>query len=173
MLGSIAQIDGLSEWSDEQIADLAFVAHEGMLAEYQTSVLPRGLKGPGVTTTLVVDNTAYISSSASAGGSFLYLPNGNRQGWRFTHLNPAHPCTGPVQNALLRCQAKAVNFGTGHRTGANCGEPMAALAFCATNNQRNLVSAKILTIVGKERPKIVPPCARPDGQLVSDFARVN
>lgn len=123
-------------------------------------------KPPAVTTTLVVDNTAYISSSANGAGSFLYLPNGNTRGRRFNELDPAHPCTGPVQDALVRCQAKAVTLGSGHRTGASCGEPMAALAFCATNNQRDLANAKIVTIVGKTAGKIVPPCGNPAGHLV-------
>lgn len=169
MLGSIATIQGLSGWSDEQIVDLAYTAHAAMIEQYETDYVKySGLKRkpPGVTTTLVVDNTAYISSSANGGGSFLYLPNGNKDGSRYTELNPAHPCEDPVKAALIRCQTRSVNP-TGHRTGASCGEPMAALAFCATNNQRNLDNAKIVTITGKISPKIVPPCGDPDGILVS------
>ncbi|KAF2166026.1 hypothetical protein M409DRAFT_23754 [Zasmidium cellare ATCC 36951] len=127
-----------------------------------------GKKAPGVTTTLIVDNTAYISSSANSAGTFLYLPNGNREGSRFTQLNPAHPCKGSVEQALTRCQLRAVNSDTGHRTGASCGEPMAALAFCATNNQRSLDNAKIVSITGKDKYKIVPPCGHPDGHLTYD-----
>lgn len=166
--GSIAQIDGLSQWTDEQIVDLAFVAHNDMRNAHQAIDFPTTYPGlsrkvPGVTTTLVIDNTAYISSSMG-GGPFLYIPNGNTQGSRFTNPDPAHPCPA-VQDALARCQARSVNL-SGHRTGASCGEPMAALAFCATHNQQPLTNAKIVTITGKASYKILAPCGNPAGQLV-------
>ena len=154
---------------------MAFVAHDDMRKAHGAidfSNYP-GLskKVPGVTTTLVVDNTAYISSTMG-GGAYLYLPNGNTGSdqSRFTDLDPAHPCAGAVQDALTRCQANSVNF-SGHRTGASCGEPMAALAFCATHVQRDLRDAKIVSIIGKSNYKIVVPCGNPNGQLVSQLLR--
>jgi hypothetical protein len=169
VFGSIATIKGLSEWANEQIVDMAFVAHDDMRAQHKSidfaSTYPgHSAKVPGVTTTLVVDDTAYISSSMG-GGPYLYVPNGQKTGSRFTELDPLRP-RGAVQDALTRCQVNSINL-SGHRTGASCGEPMAALAFCATHNQRSLINAKVVTITGKSTYKIVPPCGDLKGELVS------
>jgi hypothetical protein len=119
-----------------------------------------------VTTTLVIGNTAYVASSLP-GGAYLYLPNGMKEGSRYTHFDPAHPCDGPVAGALRRCQLNTIEL-TGHRTGASCGEPMAALAYCSTNIQHDFSNAKIVSINGKtpETYKSVAPCGNPDGELV-------
>ncbi|CZT25184.1 uncharacterized protein RCC_10913 [Ramularia collo-cygni] len=127
-------------------------------------------KQPFVTSTLVVDNTAYISSSLK-GGPFLYLLNGetdpNKS--RYTDLNPKLEIT-EVQRALTRCQlAKFTEEGVnpGHRTGANCGEQMAALAFVTTQSQRSLKGAKIISIQGKkDNASVAPPCGDPKGNLI-------
>jgi len=151
---------------------MAFVAHDDMRRAHQATdfatYIGLSKKVPGVTTTLVIDDTAYISSSMG-GGPYLYRPNGNTGAdqARFTDLDPDHPCAGPVQDALTRCQLNSIAIG--HRTGASCGEPMAALAFCATHNKGDFSNAKIVSIMGKTKTtyKIVAPCGNPDGKLVS------
>ena len=149
---------------------MAFVAHDDMRRAHQAidfaTYTGLSKKVPSVTTTLVIDDTAYISSSMG-GGPYLYRPNGNTGAdqARFTDLDPDHPCAGPVQDALTRCQLNSIAIG--HRTGASCGEPMAALAFCATHNQGDFSNAKIVSIMGKTTYKIVAPCGNPAGELVS------
>lgn len=194
LIGAVVQIRGLSDWTDEQVVDLAFVARSATLAAFDAVFKPpekksnepappddynyphidrsRGSSLPLVTTTLVVDNTAYISSSMKGQADYLYITNqagaGNNPGAvgvsRYTNLNPAHPCTGPVQDALQQCQLRSVGQ-SGHNSGAKCGEPMAAVAFCTTNNQRDLSGAKIVTVMGKTEKglKIVAPCGDPSG----------
>jgi hypothetical protein len=156
---------------------MAFVAHDDMKKAFKATAFASYMiskpKQPAVTTTLVIDNTAYISSSM-CGGPYLYRPNGNTGAnqARFTDLNPDHPCAGPVQDALTRCQLTNI---VGHRTGASCGEPMAALAFCATHNEGDFSNAKIVSIIGRAETssKIVAPCGNPDGQLVSSISAVS
>lgn len=107
MLGSIVEIAGLNTWTDEQIVDLAFIAHDAMQTAHEDFARrlrqdgnPDRLskKQPTVVTVLQVDNTAYISTSI-VGGAYLYLPaeTPNRHEWldRSRYLKPAdtaHPC---------------------------------------------------------------------------------
>lgn len=108
--GSIVQIPGLKDWTDEQIVDLAFQAHLGMLDKYRIESkdydqnfpnladdFPR--TRPKVTSTIVIDNTAYISSSV-VGGYYVYKNQNPRPNayWynlnvaRFDQTDPQHPC---------------------------------------------------------------------------------
>lgn len=108
--GSIVQIPGLKDWTDEQIVDLAFQAHLGMLNKFQ--IESRNYKKnwpnrvgdfpetrPKVTSTIVIDNTAYISSSV-VGGYYVYKDQNPRPNayWynlnvaRFDQTDPQHPC---------------------------------------------------------------------------------
>lgn len=131
-------------------------------------------KVPAVTSTIVVDDTAYISSSMK-GGSFLYLPavqttvfgNGNRNCYKQLDPNVVKEVSdGAVWKALRDCQTMALNAqhgSLGHRNGGSCGEPMAAMAFCATHVGRDLKDAKIVSINDNG---VVAPCADPAGKLV-------
>lgn len=70
--GTQWQIEGPGDWSDGEIVHLAMVAHERMLEVYEADQevmrddykISKKIrkKVPNVTTTLIVDNTAYISS---------------------------------------------------------------------------------------------------------------
>jgi len=149
VLGTQVQIAGLSDWQEEEIVHLAMVAHEKMLHVHETTdwakdypAIDRKVfaRPPGVTTVLVVDNTAYISTSVK-GGLFIYLAEEHPN--RFKRLDPENPCAGAVQTALVNCKTAE---GWGHRTGASCGEPWAAQAFCNTESTRSLQGTKIVTI---------------------------
>lgn len=169
VFGSIVKIRGLQDWGNDRIVHLAKVAHEESKRAHKSINFPvkyPGLtdKSPGGTTTLVVGDTAYISTSVG-GGSYFYVHNGNTRGSRFTHFHPHHQC-GVVTNALKACQEVSFDK-SGHRTGASCGEPMAALAFCLTGSRDSRQDAKIVTVTGKTSEKIVPPCGRPGESRVS------
>lgn len=110
----------MSEWSDEEIVGMAFVARQGVLDEHQKmsadchpGKLKRTGDRPATTSTLVVGNTAYITSSIKAGdgGTYLYLP-----GPPMDTLDTEH-CKGPLRTALANCQTKGfarTNFEEGH-----------------------------------------------------------
>lgn len=71
-----------------------------------------------------------------------------------------------VSLALKRCQVESHDGVTGHRTGAACGEPLAAQQWCATNKDINLrdQNARVITWgkYGRNDPEdevgIVDPC---------------
>lgn len=181
-----AVIGKANEWGQ------AFVAHDDMLKAYKAtdrSAYP-GLstKSPSVTTTMVIGDTAYISSSLTGGG-YLYSPVMIKDGdgkavTRYENIDPKHVCTKressstvtstssrshitiAVVDALSRCELRGVNFG-GHRNGANCGEAMAALAYCTTNDAATFAdgNTKIVSIKGKSPDKyaVIAPCAGPGG----------
>jgi hypothetical protein len=136
-------------------------------------ILPASI--PTVTTVLVIDNTAYISTSMR-GGSFLYKP---RPAHKTPEGEPRHTlvfknkikCAKEVVDALATCQTKAEkDYGqiSGHRTGASCGEPMSMLAFCATRTEKDIKTsgARIVSIHNdrKEKPAVVPPCGEWDSE---------
>ena len=102
---------------------------------------------PAVITVIVTGHSVYLSFSLKGGESFLYIPNANTQDnrlkWTPGVLDPARG-TSVVTQALLNCQAKSTN-NSGHRSGANCGEPMAAMAFVQTNPGGKLDGAKVVT----------------------------
>jgi hypothetical protein len=180
--GTQLQIAGLSSWQDSEIVHLAMVAHEKMLAVHRLSVptlrniynIPKkaATVPPGVTTTLVVDNTAYISTSIK-GGNFFYLAPAPTEPNRYRDLNPDKPCAGLVHTALVNCRTTE---GWGHRTGASCGEPWAAQAFCSTQSARSLRDARIVTIntsrkndATRDLPQIAHPCGDPSDEQVRAF----
>lgn len=128
---------------------------------------------PTVTTTLVVDDVAYISSSMK-GPAFLYnMRHETPPHWRATDLLSDN-CKGIVSDGLLHCQAKArpqtPSKGTavGHRTGASCGEVLALLNFCRSGIQPkkelSTANTKIIAIRDAEDDKgntyaeIAKPC---------------
>jgi hypothetical protein len=179
VFGSIAEIEELALWSDKKIAELAFQASEAVSIAYDANVgtivaeykkqfkrpPKEGALWPGVTTTLVVDNTAYISTSIKGPGASLYqpariVPKGVREP-RWVQLREnTNPCRVEVIEALERCQLRSTERflkdgklpgdvqSSGHRTRASCGEPMAALAFCTTGSEKKLAesNAKIVSV---------------------------
>lgn len=137
--GTIIQFDDLPQWEDKHTVDLAFKAHEAVEEQFdedqQDQKTYRGMTRkqlPVVTTTLVVENTAYIFTSMK-GGSYLYDP-GDLEAQKHgqdVDLPADHPCRhagGEVFEALRRCQMQAVDTAgsnvqrRAHRTGASCGK---------------------------------------------------
>ena len=123
--GLVVQIAGLSEWEDKHILDMAFVAHEKFVDQYAQDILnKRYLKPklkleemPAVTTTMIVDNTAYISTSLKGKGSYIYDP-------ALSLVKNNHPCEGPVLDGLRRCQEQSLDVAGKtriHRRSAKCG----------------------------------------------------
>lgn len=162
---------------------LAFQAHEARKIQFDDKSVRNKIRKftrkspefqlPTVTTTLVVDDVAYISSSIK-GPAFLY---------NMRHENPPHwhaedllseKCEGIVKDGLLYCQAKAKPdlssnaIGVGHNTGASCGEVLALLSFCKSGRQPKVVlptaNTKIIAIRdakdenGKTYAEIAKPC---------------
>lgn len=206
VFGSIVEIDGLAKWNDKQVAELAFQASDAVTkafkdnfvsisADYKRRHRRKDVEEPdifpAVTTTLVVDNTAYISTSVKGTGTYLYKPAAKvvpKGQPRFVTLKgDNNPCRAEVVQALQRCQLKSPSKfkemreearqkakaaakklaeragkpfddrawevdnkdkqagaikASGHRTGASCGEPMAALAYCTTGSEKKLSEAK-------------------------------
>lgn len=163
--GTQLQIEGLSDWTNEQIVHLAGVAHQKMIKAHKANTWDRTqVKGkttdgpPTVTTTLVFDNTAFIASSVKSPESFMYVTDGKN---RFMELHADAPCNGAILTALNNCRTAQ---GFGHLTGAKCGEIWAAQGFCNTRTNRSLKGARIVAInmdkTDKQNPKpqVVDPC---------------
>jgi hypothetical protein len=123
--GLIIQIAGLSDWEDKHILDMAFVAHEKFRSQFAKDLGEGRYKNPtlkladrpSVTTTMVVDNTAYISTSLKGKGSYIYDP-------ALTAVKANHPCEGPVLDGLRRCQERSIDVAGKtriHRRQAKCG----------------------------------------------------
>lgn len=113
-LGSNVQIAGLRRWSNEELVDLAFVAHEAaakahgtFLQELAVDGNPLGLskKKPTVTAVLQVDNTAYIATSLIGGsphydkqvrenGQFKHQDLGTQN---MLHPDKNHPCNAGIR----------------------------------------------------------------------------
>jgi hypothetical protein len=113
--GSILTIKDLATWTDDQIVDLAHVAalavgeaHTEALRNPELEDRLNKNKLPRATTTMVVGNTAYISSSLTGGLSFFYVPavdaEAKRTGFRFRELRNGHGERHAVGKALVRCQ---------------------------------------------------------------------
>lgn len=95
-----------------------------------------------------------------------------------TLIGPAFMYTDKIRNtvsdavaeqvslALKRCQVQSHDGTTGHRTGAACGEPLAAQQWCATNKHLDLTkqNARVITWgkYNRDEPDdqvgIVDPC---------------
>jgi hypothetical protein len=72
---------------------------------------------PRVTTTMIIDDTAYISTSLKGKGSYIYDPALN-------DIKKDHPCEGPVLDGLRRCQQRSIEVEgktAMHRTQGKCG----------------------------------------------------
>lgn len=224
----MVQIEGLDTWSDEQVAELAFQASAAVKKEFDDNfdtialdykkkhnhkyLKPAEKLWPTVTSTLIVDNTAYISTSIKGEGTYLYnpanyaAPKGDPQWVSLRATN--NLCRKEVVQALERCQLKSpAKFkelnkkqlleareaakeaakkaaeeagdafdeenwendnpeedvkSSGHRTGASCGEPMAALAYCTTGSGKKIAeaNARVMSVdytYGKS-PRYAPPC---------------
>lgn len=228
MFGSIVEIDGLDKWSDKQVAELAFQASAAVKKEFDDNfddialdyknqhkhkyLKPAEKLWPQVTSTLVIDSTAYISTSMKGEGIYLYdpanyaAPKGDPQWVSLRATN--NPCRKEVVQALQRCQMKSpAKFkelnkeqllearkaakeaakkaaeeagdafddeewennnpekdvpSSGHRTGASCGEPMAALAYCTTGSGKKIAeaNAKIMSVdyTHNKSPRYAAPC---------------
>lgn len=96
---------------------------------------------------VVKGHSVYISSSLAGGGSLLYKPNANtndrNQKYIPGNINQAADA-GVLEWALMQCQVSSTN-GAGHRTGANCGEMIAALAFVRTDSTGLLDDSPVVT----------------------------
>ncbi|CAD6581407.1 MAG: hypothetical protein ASARMPRED_000604 [Alectoria sarmentosa] len=137
-----------ADWSNEDITMLAQQAYVRMVSKFPADkrLHPRFKNQSPVMTAIVVGHSVYFSSSLTGGGSLQYVPNQNcgyRDRW--TPGNPAQPSPcALVYEALLACQLRSPN-NSGHRSGGNCGEVMAATSFCTVNPDGNLAGAKIVT----------------------------
>ncbi|CAD0112711.1 unnamed protein product [Aureobasidium uvarum] len=157
--GVVVQIAGLSDWEDKHILDMAFVAYQKFLTQFGEDLTNRrytnpSLKDrdrPAVTTTMVIDNTAYISTSLKGKGSYIYDP-------ALSAVKTDHPCDGPVLDGLRRCQERSIDVAGAtrmHRTSAKCGEWI-----------RDLSDAKIVTITTNAKGEIatIPPCEKTNSE---------
>lgn len=138
--GMVLQPAGLAEWEDKHILDMAFAAHAAVRTTFQQDYKTNKYVGMGkdskpmVTTTLVIDNTAYIWTSMKR-GAYLYAPDWDKRNKNGEDvvIPDDHPCSnkgGRVLGALRRCQYQAAQRVPGnqlraHRTGASCGKPSA------------------------------------------------
>jgi hypothetical protein len=173
--GTQWQVEGLSDWDDGEIVHLAMIAHQAMLQEHTRWLRVEGkyskmsskarASAPSVTTTLVVDNTAYISTSARGNsGPFVYAQE--QEVNRYRELLPDAPCAGAVATALNNCKI-ASEMGWGHLNGASCGEVWATQGFCSTGSTASLEGSRVVAIKsGKPKdgkterlPEIIDPCA--------------
>lgn len=96
---------------------------------------------------IVKGHSVYISSTFAGGSSFLYIPNANtddnKQKYTPRNVNQASDA-GVLEWALMQCQVASTS-GAGHRTGANCGEMMAAMAFVRTSPTGVLDNSLVVT----------------------------
>lgn len=192
VLGSIVQIQDLHSWSDGEIVHLALAAHEGRRDAFndrsKAKVLTTAFgpkyrdKLPGVTTTLIIDDVAYISSSMKGGPYFYSVRHNKAPEWRAGDLDNKK-CAELVKKGLSACQIASNpdrTQRTGHHTGANCGEVLALQGYCNSGQQGDLeaklAGARIVAIRDvKNDPKdpngttsaeIAKPCT---GSSVSSF----
>ena len=105
------------------------------------------LSQPGAMSAIVVGHSVYLSSSLTGGGSLLYIPNANPSNPRLKYvpgvLNQLND-DGILEWALMACEVRSTNS-AGHRSGGNCGEPLAALSFVQTDPTGVLDGAKVVT----------------------------
>lgn len=132
--GTIIHIDGLKDWKDSNVVDLAFAAHARFSEKFKTDTDEdnagriQGLNfkkdQPGVTTTIVVDNTAYIATSLRGrGSSYIYdVPKGFNDNMAGIKIKDSMPFDNAVIDGLRRCQAQAVTTDRAHKNMANCGK---------------------------------------------------
>ena len=103
------------------------------------------LKKPGVMSAIVMGHSVYFSSSLVGGGSLLYIPNNSNPRDRYTPgIFTQATDAGELEWALMACEVRSTTA-SGHRTGGNCGEPMAALSVVTTNPTATFAGAKVVT----------------------------
>lgn len=157
------RIEGLGDWNDGQIVDLAMIAHEEMAGrhrhfdwEQHTDVPRKDWRiAPTVTTALIAGDIAYISTSMK-GGSYMCLepeaPN------KHIDLDPRYPCAVLTETALKDLQLERKE-GWGHRTGASCGEVWAAQGQHGSANTTSpcirLDDTKIVSVRTRDRQTII------------------
>lgn len=80
---------------------------------------------------MVVDNTAYISTSLKGIGSYVYdpRPKDHREDTKMSIRDPDDVCKRPVLDGLVRCQEKSIDVKTRkqvnkqvHQYQAKCGK---------------------------------------------------
>lgn len=107
----------------------------------------RGLVKSWAISVIVKGHSVYISSTLAGGASFLYIPNANTDNKNHKYIpgniNQAADA-GVLEWAPMQCQVASTS-GAGHRTGANCGEMMAAMAFVRTNSAGVLDNSPVVT----------------------------
>lgn len=169
LFGSVVEIRGLSQWSDEQIVDLAFVADEAVKTAMDSFLDTPDLVDleflahtkPPTTAVLVVDNTAYISTSMK-GGTYLYAPLTNAKKESIYRDLDRDKARFAVLEALEACQFAVTTpyIQLGHRNGASCAEIMALLAFVQENGDAYPTNARVVTLVDKKNGGVVieEPC---------------
>lgn len=158
--------------TDSQIVDIAKQAYEDIQATHNTHAnVYEGMGLSSATSAIIKNNTVYISSTLTGGGSYLYIPNSSEARLKYTPgvVNKAADA-GILEWALKECQIES-DIGAGHRTGANCGEMMAALAFIRTNPLSELNNCVVVTwgkrkeLDAKGRPRgpwkteVMNPCS--------------
>ena len=154
--------DILATWSNEDIAMLAQTAYTKMTKRYSQdrSRYPKFKKQPPLMSAIVVGRSVYFSSSLNGGGSLQYVPNENcdyKNRWTPGNTTPDTSCP-LVYQALKACQLRSSN-NSGHRTGGNCGEVMAAMTFCTMNPGGDLGGAKVVSYgKGKGVEEVWDPC---------------
>lgn len=142
------QDDILATWSNGDITMLAQQAYAQMVSSVSADKAryPRFKKPSPLVTAIVTGHSVYFSSTLTGGGSLQYMPNQNcpyKDQWTPGNRTPQTSCRF-VYEALLACQLRSSN-NSGHRSGGNCGEVMAAMNVCTVNPDVNLAGAKIVT----------------------------
>ena len=103
----------------------------------------KGLVKSWALSVIVKGHSVYISSTFAGGASFLYIPNANGPKYTPGNINQATDA-GVLEWALMQCQVGSTS-GAGHRTGANCGEMLAAMAFVRTSPTGVLDTSPVVT----------------------------
>ena len=158
-------------WSNENIAFLAQQAYEAMISKIPTDKATyRLFKKPSpLVSAIVKGHSVYFSSTLTGGGSIQYIPNQNcpyKDTWTPGNQIPSDDCA-LVSQALQACQLRSSN-NSGHRTGGNCGEVMAAMAFCTVSPSGTLVGAKVVTWGNFQNVQSVwDPCEKHNNDLAS------
>ena len=163
--------DIAATWSNENIAFLAQQAYEAMISKVPTdkATYPQFKKPSPLVTAIVQGHSVYFSSTLTGGGSIQYIPNQNclyKDTWTPGNQIPRSDCA-LVSQSLQACQLRSSN-NSGHRTGGNCGEVMAAMAFCTVNPSGSLAGAKVVSWGNSQKVQSVwDPCEKHSDDLAS------
>lgn len=165
--------DVLGTWSNEDITMLAQQAYAAMVSKVPADKAryPLFKKTSPLVSAIVTGHSVYFSSTLIGGGSLQYIANENCQYKdQWTPGNPTQPTTcALVYGALLACQLRSSN-NSGHRSGGNCGEVMAAMNFCTVNPNGSLEGAKVVSWgIYRGEQSVWDPCA----PLTDDLASID